>query len=75
MGFIYRKRIRTGKKSWLNLSKSGVSGSTRLGPLTFNSRGRTSVRLGNGISYRGGCMPILVVAFLTMALLAGRVVA
>lgn len=58
MGFQYRKRVRLGKNSWLNLSKSGVSGSFRAGPVTFNSRGRKSVRLGNGLSYRssgGGC--------------------
>ena len=52
MGFQYRKRIRTGKNSWVNLSKSGASGSFRVGPMTFNSRGRRSVRLGNGMSYR-----------------------
>jgi hypothetical protein len=74
VGFLYRKRIRTGKNGWLNISKSGISGSTRFGPLTFNSRGRTSVRLGNGLSYRGGCMPIVVVGFLMVGLLAARVV-
>lgn len=62
MGFSYRKRIRTGKNSWLNVSKRGVSGSGRIGPFTFNSRGRTTVRLGNGLSYRGGCATVLVVA-------------
>ena len=58
MGFQYRKRVRLGKNSWLNLSKSGVSGSFRVGPATFNSRGRKSIRLGNGMSYRtsgSGC--------------------
>lgn len=58
MGFRYQKRVRTGKNSWLNISKSGVSGSGRVGPFTFNSRGRGSIRLGNGLSYRtsgGGC--------------------
>lgn len=58
MGFRYQKRVRTGKNSWLNISKSGVSGSGRVGPFTFNSRGRGSVRLGNGLSYRtsgSGC--------------------
>jgi hypothetical protein len=54
MGFRYQKRVRTGKNSWLNISKSGVSGSGRVGPFTFNSRGRGSVRLGNGLSYRTG---------------------
>ena len=61
MGFSYRKRIRTGKRSWLNVSKRGVSGSGRIGPFTINSRGRTSLRLGKGLSYRGGCATVIVV--------------
>jgi hypothetical protein len=61
VGFSYRKRIRTGKRSWLNISKSGISGSGRLGPFTINSRGRTSIRLGKGLSYRGGCATVIVV--------------
>ena len=60
MGFSYRKRVRTGKRSWLNISKSGISRSGRLGPFTVNSRGRTSVRLGKGLSYRGGCASAMV---------------
>lgn len=39
MGLIFRKRVRTGKRSWLNLSRSGVSASGRSGPVTVNSRG------------------------------------
>ena len=61
MGFYYRKRARVGKNTWLNVSKRGLSVSERVGPFTFNSRGRTSVRLGNGLSYRGGCAVLLVV--------------
>ena len=61
MGFSYRKRIRTGKRSWLNVSKRGVSGSGRIVPFTINSRGRTSLRLGKGLSYRGGCATVIVV--------------
>ena len=60
MGFSYRKRIRTGKRSWLNVSKRGVSGSVRIGPVTLNSRGRSSLRLGRGLSYRGGCSTVIV---------------
>ena len=78
MGFQYRKRIRTGKTSWVNLSKSGASGSFRVGPMTFNSRGRRSVRLGKGMSYRtsgsgSGCALMacaLVVAGLVVVALA-----
>ena len=54
MAFRYQKRIKTGKNSWLNISKSGVSGSAKVGPVTFNSRGRKTIRLGNGLSYRMG---------------------
>jgi hypothetical protein len=60
MGFIFRKRVRAGKRSWFNISKSGVSGSTRVGPFTVNSRGKGSVRLGNGLSYRSGCFSVLL---------------
>lgn len=54
MGLIFRRRVKLGKgkTSWLNLSKSGVSLSKRVGPVTVNSRGRVTVRLGKGISFR-----------------------
>lgn len=52
MGLIIRKRVRTGKNSWFNVSKSGVSASRRAGPLSVNSRGQVRVRLGKGISWR-----------------------
>lgn len=71
MGFSYRKRIRTGRRSWLNISKRGVSGSARLGPFTVNSRGRTSLRLGKGLSYRGGCATVMVLGVGVVATAAG----
>ena len=71
MGFSYRKRVRTGRRSWLNVSKRGVSGSMRFGPFTVNSRGRTSLRLGKGLSYRGGCASVLVVGSGLAALAVG----
>jgi len=52
MGLIFRRRIRSGPRTWLNLSRSGVSTSARLGPLTVNSRGRISLRLGKYLSWR-----------------------
>ena len=56
MGFRYRKRINLGGGKSINLSKSGPSFSQRVGPFTFNSRGRKTVRLGNGMSYSSnGC--------------------
>ena len=70
MGIYFRRRIRLGKNSWLNISKSGVSGSQRVGPFTFNSRGRSSIRMGRGLAYRGGCATILVIAFGATAVLS-----
>lgn len=53
MGLTWRKSIRLGKLARLNLSKSGPSLSTRLGKrVSINSRGRGSIRLGKGISWR-----------------------
>ena len=56
MGFRYRKRVNLGGGRFINLSKRGASVSQRVGPFTFNSRGRNTVRLGNGMSYSSnGC--------------------
>jgi hypothetical protein len=52
MGLSFRRRVRLGRRSWLNLANRGVSASARLGPLTVNSRGRWSLRLGRGLSWR-----------------------
>lgn len=52
MGFTFRKRIRLGKTTGLNVSKSGLSVSKKAGRVTMNSKGRGSVKLGKGISYR-----------------------
>ncbi len=52
MGFTFRKRVRLGKDTYLNLSKSGISISQKVGPVTLNSRGSICANFGNGISYR-----------------------
>jgi hypothetical protein len=52
MGLIFRRRVRLGRRLWLSLSNRGASASTRLGPLTVSSRGRWSLRLGRGLSWR-----------------------
>jgi hypothetical protein len=54
MGIVYRRRVRTGRSSWFNLSRSGVSGSRRLGRVTLNSRGGGSIRIMRGLSFRFG---------------------
>lgn len=52
MPLIFRRRVRMGRGSWLNLSRSGVSVSKRVGRVTVNSRGRVFVRLGRGVYWR-----------------------
>lgn len=54
MGLYLRRRIPLGRHLWLNLSRRGVSASLRLGPVTMNTRGRRTVRLGKGIGWRWG---------------------
>jgi len=52
MGLIFRKSFKVGRRSRINLSKTGASASYRLGPITINSRGRISIRLWNGVTWR-----------------------
>lgn len=52
MGISYRKRIKIGKRTFVNISKSGISISLKIGEVTINSRGRATVNLGNGVTYR-----------------------
>lgn len=52
-GLNYRRRVKTGKNSWLNLSGSGASASTKIGPVTVNSRGGVWVNLPGGLTFRG----------------------
>lgn len=53
MGIQFRNRKKVGKNSWINFSGSGASLSTKIGPLTLNSRGGLWVNLPGGLSYRG----------------------
>jgi Protein of unknown function (DUF4236) len=54
MGLVFRRRSRLTPRSRLNYGTGGASVSYRLGPLTVNSRGRVSLRLGRGLSWRSG---------------------
>ena len=54
MGLVYRRSRRLTPRSRINYGTGGVSVSYRLGPLTVNSRGRVSLRLGRGLSWRSG---------------------
>lgn len=51
MGLQFSKRKRLDKSTTANFSKSGVSLSRKAGPLTVNSRGRISLRLGKGFRW------------------------
>ncbi|QOD05797.1 DUF4236 domain-containing protein [Pseudarthrobacter sp. BIM B-2242] len=52
MGLSFRKTIKLGKKTRLNVSKSGITASRKAGPVTVNSRGRITIRLGKGLTWR-----------------------
>ncbi len=52
MGFQFSRRKRLGRGLSLNVSKSGASISKRAGRFTLNSRGRGSLRIGKGTSWR-----------------------
>ncbi len=52
MGISYQKRIKVGDGTFLNISKSGVSISQKVGKITINSKGTTTVNLGKGVTYR-----------------------
>lgn len=52
MGLVYRRRKRIGRRTHANASATGASISQRYGRVTVNSRGRGSVRLARGFSWR-----------------------
>lgn len=54
MRLVYRRSRRLTPRSRINYGTGGASVSYRLGPLTVNSRGRVSLRLGRGLSWRWG---------------------
>lgn len=67
MGLRYQKRVRLDRNNHVNVSGRGISVSTKVGPLTFNSRGRTSLRLAPGLSYRGGGLFSLIALVVVLA--------
>lgn len=54
MGFVFRKSIRLGRGTRVNLSRRGASVSERIGRVTLNSRGGGSIRILPGLSFRFG---------------------
>jgi hypothetical protein len=52
VSLIFRHRVRTSPRSWLNVSGHGVSESVRFGRVTVNSRRGVRVRLFKGLSWR-----------------------
>ena len=54
MGFRVRKSIKICKGVKVNLSKSGISTSVKVGNVTYNTKRGTTVNLGKGVSYHTG---------------------
>jgi hypothetical protein len=52
-GLIFRRRVKLDDNTTANFSKTGASISHRRNRLTVNSRGRYSVRVMRGLSFRG----------------------
>lgn len=51
MGIQFFKSINLGKHFKINFSKKGISFTTKVGPLSVNSKGRKTLNLGNGLKY------------------------
>jgi hypothetical protein len=54
MGLIFRKRVKLDDTTSVNVSGTGASVSKRIGRLTISSRGRGSIRILPGLSFRFG---------------------
>ena len=54
MGFAFKKRVKLCKGLYINFGKNGISTSLKVGNITHNSKGGTTVNLGNGLTYRTG---------------------
>lgn len=52
MGLSFRKTINLGKHVKVNLSKTGVSASVKVGNVTYNTKRGISANLGKGVTYR-----------------------
>jgi hypothetical protein len=52
MGLLFRKSKRLGRGVRLNVTQRGVSASARRGPFSVSSKGRVTIRLGKGFSFR-----------------------
>lgn len=52
MGFIFSRRKRVARATTANVSKTGVSASRKAGPVTVNSRGRVTIKLGKGLRFK-----------------------
>ncbi len=52
MGINYHGRKKIDNDTIMNISKSGISISKKIGNITVNSRGGVTINLGNGIIIR-----------------------
>jgi hypothetical protein len=74
MGLQYRKSKALTKSTRANISRSGVSLSKRVGPLTLNSRGRGSLRILPGLSFRfGKANPAMAIVALSAVAVAALI--
>ena len=51
MGINFKKIINLTNNIKANISKKGVSFTGKFGPITLNSKGRGSIKLGKGINH------------------------
>jgi hypothetical protein len=51
VGTNFRKTISLTKNIKANISKKGVSFTGKFGPITLNSKGKGSIKLGKGINH------------------------
>lgn len=74
MPFRMRKSIKLGKNTRLNVSKKGMSVSSKVGRTTFNTRGRTSTRVAKGVGYTTSKSKPCGFVFLAMLMAASAAV-
>lgn len=51
MGLNFYKSIKLGKHLKMNIGSKGVSFTTKVGPVSINSKGKKTINLGNGLKY------------------------
>lgn len=52
MGLLFRRSKKIGKGVRLNVAQRSVSASAKRGPFSASTKGRVTIRLGKGFSFR-----------------------